>query len=93
MRYTITWLPEENTFRIRREDGEVTYIPAGMFRKMVSHAADLAKLRTDAVQHPETPIRFECGAPPECAENYQRSLVKRGSSDARSLHFRAAELA
>jgi hypothetical protein len=87
MRYTITWLPDEDSFRVRREDGEVAYLQAPIFRKLVSHAAKLAKLRTDAMRHPETPIRFECGAPAECAENYQRSLVKRGTEDSRSLHL------
>ena len=38
MRCTLTWLPKEKAFRVRREDGEVAYIPAPMFRELVRGA-------------------------------------------------------
>jgi hypothetical protein len=88
MRYTLTWLPEENTFRVRRDDGEVAYISAPMFRSLASGATGLRDMMDQAVRKPGKPVRFECGAPAECAENYQRSLVRSGSEDAASLRLK-----
>ncbi len=87
MRYTLTWLPEENAFCIRREDGEVAYIPAPVFHKLVRGAAGLHSAMDRAVKNAEKPVRFECGQPAECGENYQRSLVRAGTEDAKSLRL------
>jgi hypothetical protein len=40
------------------------------------------------VRTPGKPVRFECGEPAECAENYQRSLVRSGTQDAASLRLK-----
>jgi len=86
MHYMLTWLPEENAFRIRRADGEVAYIQAPVFRKLVRSAGRLRRLTDEAVRKAGEPVGFEFGPPPECAENYQRSLVRSGTEDSRSLH-------
>ena len=88
MRYTLTWLPEENAFCVRREDSEVAHIQAPVFRELVKSAPGLQSTLDQAVRKPGKPVRFEQGAPVECAENYQRSLVRSGSEDARSLKNR-----
>ena len=91
MRYTLTWLPEENTFRICREDGKVVYVQAPMFSELVSDAPVLKRTMARALEAPEKPVRFRCGtpmAPRECAENYQRSLVRFGSEDAGTLRLK-----
>ena len=88
MRCTLTWLPEENAFRIRREDGEVAYLQAPVFRKLVGSAEGLRSTLDRAIRSPDKPVRFECGEPAECAENYQRSLVRSGTEDAASLRLK-----
>ena len=85
MRYTLTWLPRTSEFRVRREDGEVVHIPAALFRKLARGATGLRGTVAQAVRSAGTPVRFACGQPAECAENYQRSLVRAGTEDARSL--------
>ena len=86
MWYTLTWMPDENAFRIRREDGELAYLQAPLLRKLVSSSAEGLRSTLDrAMKNPGKPVRFESGAPAECGENYQRSLVPAGSEDARSL--------
>jgi hypothetical protein len=85
MGYTLTWLPRESEFRVRREHGEVAYVPAPLFRKLARGATGLRSTIDRAVRRAGEPVRFERGQPAECAENYQRSLVRAGSEDARSL--------
>ncbi|MGA2030777.1 MAG: hypothetical protein ABSG68_00845 [Thermoguttaceae bacterium] len=88
MRYTLTWLSKENAFRVRREDGEVAHVPAAMFRKLAGSAMGLRSTMNQAVRKAGEPVRFEYGKPAECAENYQRSLVRAGSADAASLRLK-----
>lgn len=90
MRYTLTWLPEENAFCIRREDGEAAYISAPVFHKLVRGAAALRSTMEQAMRKAGKPVRFECGQPAECGENYQRSLVRAGTEDAKSLRMTRA---
>jgi hypothetical protein len=87
MRYTLTWLPEESAFALRREDGKVAYISAPMFHKLVRGATGLRSTMDQAVKSAGRPVRFECGEPAECAENYQRSLVRAGTEDTKSLRM------
>jgi len=88
MRYTLTWLPKKDAFCVCREDEQVAYIPAATFRSLVSGATRLRKRMEQAERYPGKPVRFEQGAPVECAENYQRSLVRPGTEDAASLRLK-----
>ena len=88
MRYTLTWLPNEKAFCVCREDGEVVSIPSPVFRRLVSSAPGLRSTLDEAVRKPGKRVRFEQGAPLECAENYQRSLVRAGTEDAASLRLK-----
>jgi hypothetical protein len=85
MCYTITWLSRQMEFRVRREDGEVAYVPAPLFRKLARGEKGLRSTIDQAVRKAGEPVRFECGQPAECNENYRRSLVRAGSEDAWSL--------
>jgi hypothetical protein len=83
-KYTLTFLPSEPGFIVRRDDGQEALIPKALFLKLARGSGLRAQI-LQAMRQPRRPVRFEAGSPEECAENYQRSLVPAGSEDARSL--------
>jgi hypothetical protein len=75
MRYTLTWLPEENLFAVACETGDVAYLHAHVFRKLVRYSRCLRGWLDDATRQPDEPILLTVGIPPECRNTEPRTLA------------------
>jgi hypothetical protein len=62
-------------FCVMCETGDVAYLQAHIFRKLVRYSAVLRKWHDDAMRQPEEPILLTVGTPPECRDTEPHTLT------------------